>query len=336
VTLHLHGLGHFHPETELSNAFLEELEIGTTNEWIVERVGIRARRTVLPLEYIRTTRNRDVRAAPEAALYSNAQMGARAARLAMERAGVEPSRIGMLLSGSSVPGMVCPAEAAFVAKELELEVPSFDLNSACTTFIAQLYHLSLMDPARLPEFVLIVQNETLTTVVDYGDRNTAVLFGDASAAAVVSLRTPGAATVSSVAAQSSPASADKVVIPRTGYFSQDGRAVQMFAIKRTRDGYERIRDARSEHPESESRPLYFVGHQANLRVLEQVCQRCDIPPERHVSNVELHGNAGGASAPSVISMHWDKFRPGDDIAVSVVGGGLTWARALVRFGGAAS
>lgn len=242
----------------------------------------------------------------------------------------------MVLSGSSAPGMVCPAEAAFISKELGLEVPSFDLNSACTTFIAQLYHLSLMNPERLPEFVLIVQNESLTSVVDYTDRNTAVLFGDAAAAAVISLRTPGAATVSSVAAESSPAGADKVLIPRTGYFSQDGRAVQMFAIKRTREGYERIREARSELPDAESRPLHFVGHQANLRVLEQVCQRCDIPPERHVSNVELHGNAGGASAPSVLSMHWDKFRPGDDVAVSVVGGGLTWARALVRFGAEAA
>ncbi|MEN8162096.1 MAG: ketoacyl-ACP synthase III, partial [Myxococcota bacterium] len=85
--MHLHGLGHFHPENELSNRFLEELDIGTTDEWIVDRVGIRARRTVLPLEYVRDTKNQDVRAASEAALHTSAEMGARAAELAIRRAG---------------------------------------------------------------------------------------------------------------------------------------------------------------------------------------------------------------------------------------------------------
>ena len=333
MTLHLHGLGHFHPENEISNKLLEELDIGTNNEWIVERVGIRARRTVLPLDYIRATKNADVRAAAEAAVYTNAQIGARAAELAIARAGIERSRIGLVLSGSSAPRVLCPAEAAFVAKELGLEVPAFDLNSACTTFLAQLYHLSLMDPERVPDFVLIVQTETLTTAVDYADRNTAVLFGDAAAAAVVSLRIPGRARVLYVSAQSSPAGAEKVLITRTGYFQQDGRAVQMFAIKRTREGYERIVEARRDDPEADGRPLHFVGHQANLRVLEQVCERCAIPAALHHANVELYGNTGGASAPSVLSMDWEKWQPHDDVAVSVVGGGLTWARALLRFAG---
>jgi 3-oxoacyl-[acyl-carrier-protein] synthase-3 len=335
VTLHLHGLGHFHPENEISNRLLEELDIGTTNEWIVERVGIRARRTVLPLDYIRGTKNRDVREAAGAALYTNAQLGARAAELAIARAGIERSRIGLVISGSSAPRVLCPAEAAFVSKELGLEVPSFDLNSACTTFLAQLYHLSLMRPDRLPEFVLIVQTETLTTAVDYADRNSAVLFGDGAAAAVVSLRAPGRARISHLHAESSPAGAEKVLITRNGYFVQDGRAVQMFAIKRTREGYERVAEARREEADADERPLHFVGHQANLRVLEQVCQRCGVPPERHHANLELFGNTGGSSAPAVLSMEWDKWQPSDDVAVSVVGGGLTWARGLIRFGSAA-
>jgi len=332
VTLHLHGLGHFHPENEISNRFLEELEIGTTTDWIVDRVGIRARRTVLPLDYIRTTKNRDVRAAPEAALYTNAELGARAAELAIARAGIDRARIGLVLSGSNAPGVLCPPDAAFVSKQLGLAVPSFDLNSACTTFVAQLFHLSWMHPDRVPDFVLIVQTETLTTTVDYADRNTAVLFGDGAAAAVVSTRIPGRARVMHVDVQSGPEGADKVLIKRTGYFGQDGRAVQMFAIKRTREGYERICEARRDDPAWDARPLHFVGHQANLRVLEQVCQRCGIAPELHHANVELFGNTGGASAPSVLSMDWEKWQAHDDVAVSVVGGGLSWGRALVRFG----
>ena len=75
MTLHLLGLGHFHPENEITNRFLEELDIGTDDEWILERVGIRSRRSVLPLDYIRETRNREPRAALEAALHSNAELG---------------------------------------------------------------------------------------------------------------------------------------------------------------------------------------------------------------------------------------------------------------------
>jgi 3-oxoacyl-[acyl-carrier-protein] synthase-3 len=192
-----------------------------------------------------------------------------------------------------------------------------------------------MHPERVPDFVLIVQTETLTSTVDYADRSSAVLFGDAAAAALVSLRIPSRVRISHVDVQSSPAGAQKVMIPRTGYFVQDGRAVQMFAIKRTREGVERIAEARREEAEAELRPLHFVGHQANLRVLEQVCERCAISASLHHANVELFGNTGGASAPSVLSMEWEKWRPHDDVAVSVVGGGLTWGRALVRFGGAA-
>src|SRR5262249_42136052 len=215
-------------------------------------------------------------------------------------------------------------------------VPAFDLSSACTTFLTQLHHVSLLRPELVPEFLLVVQTETLTTATDYDDRNTAVLFGDGAAAAVVSLRVPGPARVLYGNVQSSPAGADKVLITRTSYFGQDGRAVQMFAIKRTREGYERIVEARRDDPEADGRPLHFVGHQANLRVLEQVCERCEIPSSLHHANVELHGNTGGASAPSVLSMEWEKWQPHDDVAVSVVGAGLTWARALIRFGGAAS
>ncbi len=93
MSLYLHGLGHAHPENEITNQFLESLEIGTDDAWIVERTGIRSRRTVLSLDYLRETRNRDVRAAREAQESSAGELGARAARLALERAGVSPEMV---------------------------------------------------------------------------------------------------------------------------------------------------------------------------------------------------------------------------------------------------
>ena len=329
--LHVHGLGHFHPENEISNAFLEELDIGTTNEWILERVGIRARRTVLPLDYIRTTRNREPRAALEAALYTNAELGRRAAELAIARAGIARSDIGLVIAGSSAVDTVTPAEACNVANALGLEVPALDVNSACTSLFAQLYLLDRMRPDALPPFVLMVVIDALTRTVDYSDRNTAVLWGDGAAALVVSTRTAGRAAILGSTLASSPAGHDKVVVPRLGHFAQDGRAVQMFAVKKSCEGVERLRATYG----TPGRAFHFVGHQANLRMLETVCRQCDIPPDRHHSNVESFGNTGAPSAASVVSMRWERWTGADDVALAGVGAGLTWASCLLRFGGSA-
>lgn len=327
MTLFLHGLGHFHPENEITNAFLEDLDIGTTDAWILERVGIRSRRTALSLDYIRTTRNRDLRAAPEAALYTHADAGRRAATMALERAGITAADIGMVIAGSSVVDTTTPAEACNIARALGIEAPAFDVNSACTSFFAQVHLLSLMRPEALPPFVLLVVPEAVTRAVDYGDRTSAVLWGDASVAAVVSTREPGRARIVGSTLASSPEGADRVVVPRTGHFRQDGRVVQKFAIRKTAELLEELQ--RVERPGG--RRLHFVGHQANLRVLEAACRQCDVPDEAHHSNVEWYGNTAGAGAPSVLSMRWDEWEPCDDVAVVGVGAGLTWSRHLLHF-----
>jgi 3-oxoacyl-[acyl-carrier-protein] synthase-3 len=327
VSLYLHGLGHFHPENEISNAFLEELDIGTTEAWIVERVGIRSRRTVLPLDYIRKTRNVDLRAAAEAAVHSNAEMADLAARMAVKRAGIAMSDIGMVICGSSAPDMLSPADACNVARRLDLEVPAFDINSACTSFFVPLHLLAMIRPERMPRFILMVVPESLTRSVDYRDRSTAVLWGDGAAAAVLSLTEPGRAEIAATSLDSSPSGNEKVIVPRDGYFQQDGAAVQKFAVKRTAESLKRLR-AESEDP---ARLFGFVGHQANLRMLESVCKLCQIPPERHFCNVASFGNTAAAGSPSVISMNWERWTARDDLGVVGVGAGLTWGGYLLRF-----
>src|SRR6056297_1126044 len=98
--LYLHGLGHFHPENVISNRFLSELDIGSDEEWIMERVGIAARRTSLSLDYIKTTKNKDPRQAREAATHSRTDGAVEAARMALDRAGLTPADIGMVISGT--------------------------------------------------------------------------------------------------------------------------------------------------------------------------------------------------------------------------------------------
>ena len=327
MTLHVHGLGHFHPENEITNKFLESLDIGTSDEWIMERVGIRARRTVLPLDYIRETKNADPREAERVNVYDNGQLGARAARVAVERAGIEMSDIGMVIGGGSVPFSLSPVEASNIAAELGLEVPAIDVNSACTSFFAGMRLLSMMREDQLPDYVLLVATDAMTRSIDYTDRSSAVLWGDAAAAAVVSTRVPGPVEVVTTSLTSSPAGRDKVYVPRFGFFGQEGRTVQMFAIRKTAHLLGKLIEEYGE----DGRGIHFVGHQANIRMLESVCSRCDIPPERHHSNAEFYGNTGAASAVSVISMRWGKWEAGTQIAVVGVGAGLTWASFLLRF-----
>ena len=332
MSLNLLGLGHFHPSNEISNAFLESLDIGTDENWIMERVGIRSRRTVLPLDYLRETRNAETRASAEAAEFSNAQLGAAAAEMALERAGISAADIGLVVGGGCAPDTVSPAEACNVSKLLEIHAPSMDLNSACTSFLAGVHMLSMMREEALPDYVLLVSMESMTRTVDYSDRSAAVLWGDAGLAAVLSTRHGGRARLLGSILESNPAGADKVVIPREGYFDQEGRTVQTFAIKKTGLFYERLK-AEFEDPE---RAFHLVGHQANLRMLENVCRRSEVPADRHHSNVEWYGNTGAASSGTVLSQNWDKWGSEDDVAVVGVGSGLTWAAYLARFGEGAS
>src|ERR1700675_3522550 len=124
-----------------------------------------------------------------------------------------------------------PAEACNIARALDIEAPALDVNSACTSFFAQLHLISLMRPEALPPFVLLVVSEAVTRAVDYNDRASAVLWGDGAIAGVVSTTVPWGACMRGTTLASSPEPAARVVVPRTGHFRQDGRVVQMFAIR---------------------------------------------------------------------------------------------------------
>ncbi len=330
MMLYLHGLGHFHPENVITNRFLEDLDIGTSEEWILERVGIRTRRTVLPLDYIAATKNSDPAAAFEASLYGNAQMGAAAARKALERARLSPADIGLVVAGNSSPGYASPAEATLVAAELGISAPCFDLTSACTTFGVQIHFLRCMRPEALPKFALVVNPENVTRSIDYSDRTAAVLFGDATTAAVVSAVEPSRLRIVSSEVSSDPANWDKIVIPRMGHFRQEGHAVQGFAIRKTTDMLRRLHAA---YAGKDGNRFLFVGHQANLGMLATVCERTGIPAECHWHNVAEYGNTACAGVPSVLSQHWDDLRDGDRIGIAIVGAGLTWTNMMILVNG---
>jgi 3-oxoacyl-[acyl-carrier-protein] synthase-3 len=176
--------------------------------------------------------------------------------------------------------------------------------------------------------VLLVQPENMTRCVDFTDRSTAVLFGDATSAAVVSTKVPSRARCVFSVFGSDPAHCDEVTLPRTGYFGQNGPAVQKFAIKKMSA---LLGDIEARLDPAQRERLVFVGHQANLTMLEAVCRRGQIPAERHFHNIVEHGNQSAAGAPTVMSQHWDRFQPGDVAALVVVGSGLSWSALQIEF-----
>jgi 3-oxoacyl-[acyl-carrier-protein] synthase III len=321
--LYLHGIGHFHPENVIDNRFLESLDIGVDTNWVRKRVGIEERRTVLPLDYIRHTRNADPRAADESAQFSNADTAVLAARMAMERAQITADQIGLVIAGGCAPQFSTPAESCRIAAALGLSVTAFDLNSACSSFITQCHFLRNMQRQALPDFVLLVNAENMTRTVDYSDPGTAVLWGDSTSAAILSTRVPSNTRIVCSTVTSEPAGWNKVTIRPGSHFRQDGSAVQAFAIRKSLETIARLRRS------SPGVRGVFIGHQANRRMLESVCRRAGVPDSQHLFNVDRFGNGGAAGAPSVLSQNWDTVTEGT-ILMALVGSGLTWGGMLIQ------
>jgi 3-oxoacyl-[acyl-carrier-protein] synthase III len=327
--MYIHGLGHFHPDNEIDNAFLRDLDIGTDAAWIMERVGIESRRTVLSLEYIKATRNADPRQAAGASVYSNAETGALAATQAIAAAGIDATDVGMVISGSCSPQSSCPAEACTIAAALGIEAPAFDINSACSSLAAQLHFLDGMRAERLPDFVLLLQVENSTRAVDYNDRNSCVLWGDCSAAQVLSPRVPARLQLTHSLFGSDPKNCDKVRFVENGHFTQEGRAVQAFAIRRSLTVIGQLRERAGIELGAQ---MKFIGHQANRGMLDNICRSAGITPDNHWLNVDRFGNCGAAGAPSVLSQNQHRLREGDLLSLAVVGGGLSWGGLLIEAG----
>ncbi len=332
-SLSILGTGHFYPENRIDNRFLQDLDIGTDDAWIIERVGIRSRRTVLSTEYIRESRNVNPLLASKNSLHTNAETASYAIEMALKSTGLKREDIGLVIAGGCSPERFIPAEACTISAIAGIQAPSLDINSACSSFIAAIHFLSSMRTETLPPYVLIVNAENTTRTVNYQDRSNAVLWGDATTAVIVSTREgwptkshgPSHFKIKYTCLESDPSGWDKVTITPGFHFTQLGSHVQSFAIKKTLATYQTLAEqARS------AADLYFIGHQANLMMLNSVCERAKIPTSRHLYNVDEYGNTGAAGIPGVLSMNRSKFRSGNEIALVAVGSGLTWGGVLLE------
>jgi 3-oxoacyl-[acyl-carrier-protein] synthase-3 len=331
IPMTITGMGHFHPEHTLDNAFFDRLDIGSSAAWIDEATGIQSRQSVLhPDDVIRLRRGEVTTHALRAQgkILPIADMAAGAWPLASERARLDSPGLDTMICGTSIPDYDIPANACVISARLGACCPSFDVNSACSSFVVNLAVARGLIASGASRAIAIANPERYSTRVDFTDRANCVLWGDGCAMSVVEATTskPGLRVLDLVV-QSSPESYQHVRMPVGEWFQQNGRAVQKFAVTRTVSITEEV-CARNDMTPKDLR--YFIGHQANLRMLESVIANLGLDPSRHLTNVATRGNQGGAGAPAVLSTHWDQFERGDRIAVAVVGAGLTWGAALLE------
>ncbi len=315
------GTGGHLPERVLTNHDLERM-VETSDQWIRERTGIRERRIAAPGE-------------------TTSMLAERAARRAMEAAGVGPGDIDLIVLATTTPDQVFPSTACLLQRRLGIHgCPAFDVQAVCTGFI---YALAVADKfirAGDARCALVVGAETLSRIVDWSDRSTCVLFGDGAGAVVLQAADePG---VLSTHLHADGDYAELLQVPagvsqgydrvRAGEAYMEMRGSEVFKVAVNTLG--RIVDETLEaNGLARDAVDWLVPHQANIRIIAATARKLGLPMERVVVTVDRHGNTSAASVPLAldVAVRDGRIRPGELLLLEAFGGGFTWGSALVRF-----
>ncbi|MFO8073867.1 MAG: beta-ketoacyl-ACP synthase III [Polyangia bacterium] len=322
------GTGSYTAEGVLTNAELERM-VDTTDDWIVERTGIRERR--IAREGVATS-----------------DMAAHSLSRALEMAGLRPDDLDMIICGTVTPDRPLPATAAYVQHKIGAtsHCAAFDLAAACAGFI---YGMSIADSyIRLGKArrVGVIGVELLSRVLDFQDRNTCVLFGDGAGAAVMTVEkgetdrglltthlfTDGSLTdlLMIPAGGSVTPTSETSVAERLHYVRMEGRDVYRYAVRYLSEAARLAIGTCDTEPEEVD---IVVAHQANLRILDAVSKRVRIPLEKFVLNIERYGNTSSASIPLALdeAVRTERVGEGDKMLMIALGGGISWGSALLKW-----
>ena len=314
------GAGGYLPERIMTNSDLA-LTVDTSDEWIVERTGIRQRHLAQPHE-------------------TAAYMGARAAAAALDHAGAKPGDVDAIILGTSTPDQAFPATALGVQAALGCRGFGFDVSAACSGFIYGLGIADAMIRSGQVRGVLVIGSEVYSRILDWTDRGTCVLFGDGAGAVFLHAEeqhagSDGRGILSThLHAQGDLGSILYVdgAVGRpelSGQLRMNGREVFRHAVAKLSSAVE---EALAANGLAQSEIDWLVPHQANRRIIDAMGRKLGLPPERVVVTVDRHANTSAASIPLALSEAWHdgRMQPGDLVVLEALGGGLTWGSALVR------
>ena len=319
------GVGSYVPEKILTNADLEKM-VDTTDEWITTRTGIKQRRIAAAQEY-------------------TSDLATKAAQAAMKKAGVTAEQIDLIIVATITPDMPFPSTACLVQKKIGARrAAAFDLEAACSGFIYGLEIGQQFIMSRTYETVLVIGAEKLSAITDWSDRNTCVLFGDGSGAAILQNR-PGAhglltAVMGADGHKSDllfmegggsrcPATMDSVAA-RRHYLRMEGKETFKNAVQAMQSAAE---EALRRCEISISQIKCIIPHQANRRIIDAVGERLGAKPEQMFVNLEKYGNTSAASVAIALdeAVNSGRIQRGDLILLVVFGAGLTWGAAVIEW-----
>ena len=326
VPVEIVGAGYYLPERVLTNADLEKM-VDTNHDWITERTGIHERRI----------------APPEMA---TSDMGILAANTALENAGMEPSDLDLIICGTITPDMQFPSTACFIQNGIDARNAfAFDLSAACTGFIYALATAYMYLSTDYSKTALVVGAEKLSSVTDYEDRNTCVLFGD-GAGAVVLKRTENAGHgLIDFILESDGRTVDWLKVPAGGsrnpttretidnrmhYTKMRGREVFKFAVTAMKRATVRIAERNNLKAEDIT---WLIPHQANKRIIDAASQALGLDQSRIHYNIHRYGNMSAASTAvglAEVVLHND-LKKGDNLLLVAFGAGMTWGSTLIRW-----
>ena len=318
------AIGHYLPEERLTNHDLERL-VDTDDEWIRSRTGIRERRIL-----------RD----PDKA---TAWMATRAAEELLEKRGIGPEELDLIIVATVTPDMLFPATACLVQDALGAKNAwGFDLSAACTGFLFALSTGARFVESGKHEKVLVVGADKMSAITDYTNRNTCILFGDGAGAALLEPDAGGYGLLDS-AEHADGSSADLLSMPGGGslrpashesvdarlhFLHQEGRAVFKLAVEGMADVTAEVMNRNGLGPGD---VRFLVPHQANARILDATARRVGLAPEQVMQNIDRYGNTTAATIPLCLHDWEGELRRGDDLVLAAFGGGFTWGAARVKW-----
>ncbi len=326
-TMHgyLAGWGKYVPERVVTNVDLEK-QVDTSDAWIAQRTGIRARHLAADGEH-------------------TSHMATNASREALEMAGIDPKDLDLIIVATSSPDYLTPPVSSQVQDQLgATDVGAFTLVVGCPGFVYGLVVAQQFITAGTAQRILVVGVELISRMVDWNDRNTCVLFGDGAAAAVMAAREePGG--VMSFVLGSDGSGAEHLILPSGGvaippsreslaagqnYLKMNGREVFKFA---TRVMGRALGEALEKANLTVEDIDLFIPHQANLRIIESAARRAGLAPEKVFTNVDKYGNTSAASVPIALCEAYEqgRLKRGDTVAMVAFGAGLSWAAAILKF-----
>lgn len=307
------GTGRGLPEKVVTNDDLAQI-VDTSDEWIVERTGIHTRRFISGDE-------------------STTSMAVEAGQKALDNAHIKPEQIGACVVATITQDTLSPSTGNKVAKALGLaeDIPSFDLNAACTGFIYAMRVAQTFvgeDPER--PYALVIGTEALSRKSDMTDRTTCVIFADGAGAAVIG--PSDTETTSFLGAQCDPAIGVPGDSNRDEYITMDGKRVFRFA---TRIIPRILDELFKKSGKTLSDIDQFVFHQANQRIVDHAVKKIGIDPEKCYQNIGRYGNTSGASVPLVLDeiAEQGKLKPGDTVLLAGFGAGLTYGGMILKYAG---